>query len=37
MTDKEFLTFIYERMVYKYNENESFDYMVKFKNLINKM
>ena len=35
MTDKEFLTFIYERLKNVHNENELYDYMQRFKSYIN--
>ena len=37
MTDKKFLNWIYDRMIYVYGENKSVDYMVKFKEIIDKM
>jgi hypothetical protein len=36
MTDNEFLQWIYDRMVNVYNENELFDYMQKFRGIIEK-
>jgi len=32
--DKEFLEWIYLRMINLYNENENTDYMIKFKKII---
>ena len=37
MTDKEFLTWIYERMTHVHNENPNVDYMLKFKDILDKM
>ena len=34
MTTKEFLTWIYNRLVYVYNENPKLDYMIRFKTII---
>lgn len=36
LSDKEFLEFIYFRMVNVFNENPNKDYMIKFKEIINK-
>ena len=36
-TDKEFLQWIYDRMVYVHNENSHIDYMCKFKDILDKM
>lgn len=35
-TDKEFFTWIYNRMIHVYGESENVDYMIKFKALIEK-
>ena len=37
MSEKEFLTWIYERMIYVHKENPNFDYMLTFKNILDKM
>ena len=37
MKDKEFLQWIYNRLVYVHNENELFDYMHKLKAIIEVM
>jgi hypothetical protein len=37
MSDKEFLNWIYERMIYVHGENKNVDYMLTFKKLIDKM
>lgn len=35
--NREFFTFIYERLVHKYNENPNFDYMQSFKERIDEL
>ena len=37
MSDKEFLTWIYHRLQYVYDENPSYDYMRKLKAIIDAM
>ena len=37
MTDKEFLSWIYDRMIYKHGENKNVDYMLKFRSIIDSM
>lgn len=37
MTDKEFLSWIYNRMIYKYGENENVDYLHRFKRIIDSL
>ena len=37
MNDKEFLTWIYERMKNVHQEDEDVDYMIRFKNIIDSM
>lgn len=37
MTDKEFLTWIYERMIHVHGENPNVDYMLKFKDVLQGM
>lgn len=37
MTDKEFLSWIYDRMIYKYGENENVDYLHRFKRIIDSL
>ena len=37
MTDKEFLSWIYDRMIYKYGENENMDYLHRFKRIIDSL
>ena len=37
MNDKEFLKWIYERLLYIYKEKKDYDYMVRLKNLINEI
>jgi len=32
--DKQFLSWVYERLVYVYHENENYDYMIHFKKII---
>jgi len=36
-SDKEILAWLYERLVYVYKENESVDYMRRFKKIIDAM
>ena len=36
MTDKEFLHWVYQRLVYVHHEREIGDYMIRLKNLIAK-
>ena len=33
-TDKQFLSWIYDRLVFVYHENENYDYMHRFKKII---
>ena len=35
--DKEMLTWLYERLVNVHGENENYDYMIKFKDIIDRM
>ena len=37
MSDKEFLQWIYDRMVHQYNENPLYDYMHKLKAIVDNM
>ena len=37
MTDKEFLSWIYDRMIYKHGENKNVDYMLKFRSIIDSL
>lgn len=37
MTDKEFLSWIYDRMTYKHGENKNVDYMLKFRSIIDSL
>lgn len=34
---KEHLTFIYDRMILKHGEKAAYDYMIRFKQIINKL
>ena len=36
MTDKEFLQWIYDRLIHVYKENKNYDYMHKLKEIIDK-
>ena len=37
MSDKEFLKWIYERLVEVHNENENYDYMWRFRKIIEQL
>lgn len=36
-SDWQFLSWIYERMIFVYKENPSFDYMCRFKKILDRM